>query len=458
MAEGGIPLTDFDRSHPYEDIKTLDELKDIFNDSTYDTIKLDNFVLKQSDKTNIKEITEKLKSDITKENINKLKQLIQNNYNIDINNLDFVVQTDLRKRILSKDGDLYLRTTGSKSIKPIQFGKNKYNAIKITSDKGKKLNSINTIHRNGMSVKDSYYTLLHDVDQTQETNIDVIKDDQGGNIDNQIDSTETLRKAVAYAHDDMITSTPINPKQRSVIEDIPRQLERSKEINSVLTDEDRQLITKYLDFLEKNKGKTLQLQTDIKWLEKAIQKAENQLLKETNEDQKAMVKQYIDSNKAKLITSTKILDQILLYNERLYDDINTKLKSKFTLTEKLKNIFKKHGLTITAVTLALGLIIDTIVTSVRGSPTNIPSGGSNNNITGKIKQSLKNFSNWLLEMSKKALDNLPAIIGTIISFLLKTTASIVGFLAEHIILFVIALAFALYEALKIGYNDIKRRK
>ena len=45
-------------------------------------------------------------------------------------------------------------------------------------------------------------------------------------------------------------------------------------------------------------------------------------------------------------------------------------------------------------------------------------------------------------MSKKALDNLPAIIGSIISFLLKTTAGIVGFLAEHIILFVIALAFA----------------
>ena len=58
-------------------------------------------------------------------------------------------------------------------------------------------------------------------------------------------------------------------------------------------------------------------------------------------------------------------------------------------------------------------------------------------------------------MFKKALNNLPAIIGSIISFLLKATARIVGFLAENIILFVIALAFALYEALKIGYNDFK---
>ena len=72
------------------------------------------------------------------------------------------------------------------------------------------------------------------------------------------------------------------------------------------------------------------------------------------------------------------------------------------------------------------------------------------NITDKIKQSLTNFVYWLLEMSKKALDNLSVIIGSILSFLLKATVEIVGFLAEHIILFVIALAFALYEALKIG--------
>jgi predicted PurR-regulated permease PerM len=148
-----------------------------------------------------------------------------------------------------------------------------------------------------------------------------------------------------------------------------------------------------------------------------------------------------------------MLDQILAYNERQYEDINTRLKSKFTLRQKLASIFRKYGLTITAVTLALGLIIDTIVSAVKGTP-NFTGGSSNNN----IKQSLKNFSNWLLEMAKKAVDNLPSIIGSIISVLLKATASVVGFLAEHLILFVIALAFALYEALKLGYQDIERRR
>ena len=138
-----------------------------------------------------------------------------------------------------------------------------------------------------------------------------------------------------------------------------------------------------------------------------------------------------------------------------------RLKSKFTLREKIGNIFRKYGLTITAITLALGLVIDTIVSALRGlGPTgpSVTPSGTGSGITDKIKQSLKNFSNWLLEMAKKAVDNLPAIIGSIVSFLLKAAASVVGFLAEHLILLAIALAFALYEALKIGYQDIKRRR
>ena len=224
-----------------------------------------------------------------------------------------------------------------------------------------------------------------------------------------------------------------------------------------MTEEDKQFITKYLDLIEKNKEKILQLQNDIKYYEKEIQKSEKQLLAEENEDQGAVLNQFIDSSKAKMIINQKLIDQILVYDQKQYEVNNSKLKSKFTLKENLIHIFKKYGLTIAPISLGLGLIIETIVTSVGGSAAGGTAGGGSN-ITDKIKQSLKNFANWLLEMSKKALDNLPAIIGSIISFLSKTTAGNVGFLAENIILFVIALAFALYEALKIGYNDFKQRK
>ena len=50
--------------------------------------------------------------------------------------------------------------------------------------------------------------------------------------------------------------------------------------------------------------------------------------------------------------------------------------------------------------MGLGLIIETIVTSVGGGAAgSIAEAGSS--ITDKIEQSLKIFANWSLEMSKK---------------------------------------------------------
>ena len=93
-----------------------------------------------------------------------------------------------------------------------------------------------------------------------------------------------------------------------------------------------------------------------------------------------------------MINNQKLIDQILIYNEKQYEVIMSKLKSKFTVKEKLIYIFKKYGLTITAISLGLGLIIETIVTSVGGGATGGTAGGGSN-ITDKIKLSLKNFAN-----------------------------------------------------------------
>ena len=189
-----------------------------------------------------------------------------------------------------------------------------------------------------MSVKDNYFQLLIYENKTNETSY-TVHNDQGnviGNVENQnlnqqIESTNTVLKSLADIHDDLITSTPINTKQRSLIEEDVRPMLQSKELNNVLTEEDTQLITKYLDFIEKNRDKLAQLQNDIKYFEKEIQKSEKQLLTEENDDQRAVLKKFIDSSKAKMITTQKFIDQILVYNETQYEVINTKLKSKFTL-------------------------------------------------------------------------------------------------------------------------------
>ena len=62
-----------------------------------------------------------------------------------------------------------------------------------------------------------------------------------------------------------------------------------------------------------------------------------------------MLGQFIDSTKAKMNTNQKLIDQILAYNEKQYKVINSKLKAKFIVKEKLSYLFKKYGLTITAI-------------------------------------------------------------------------------------------------------------
>ena len=71
---------------------------------------------------------------------------------------------------------------------------------------------------------------------------------------------------------------------KSKIEEGFKTMLQSEELNNVLTEEDKKLITKYL----------------YKYYEKEIQNSEQQLLTEENADQKAILNQFIDNNKTKM--------------------------------------------------------------------------------------------------------------------------------------------------------------
>jgi hypothetical protein len=129
-----------------------------------------------------------------------------------------------------------------------------------------------------------------------------------------------------------------------------------------------------LDFVKQNYNKKIQLLNDIEFNKKAIEDAEKKLATEIEENKINELMKIISDSEANIQSSKQMLDQILAYNERQFEDINMRLKSKFTLREKIGNIFRKYGLTITAITLALGLVIDTIVSALRGGG-GVPSGG-----------------------------------------------------------------------------------
>ena len=104
-----------------------------------------------------------------------------------------------------------------------------------------------------------------------------------------------------------------------------------------------------------------------------------------------------------------------------------------SLSEKVKAIFKKYGLTLTGIFLAAGVVIGAVIGT----------------ITNALKTMGKQFANGLKALGKKAAAALPGLIGSIVSFLFKTAGQVFGFLAEHTWLLILAVvAFVVDKYLK----------
>ena len=107
------------------------------------------------------------------------------------------------------------------------------------------------------------------------------------------------------------------------------------------------------------------------------------------------------------------------------------LEDRRSLREKIKEIFKKYGVTVTAIFLAAGVTIGAVVGA----------------ITNALKKLGNALANGLKAVGAKAASALPGLIGAIVSFLFKAAASAVGFLAEHTWLLILAVVAFLVQKL-----------
>ena len=101
------------------------------------------------------------------------------------------------------------------------------------------------------------------------------------------------------------------------------------------------------------------------------------------------------------------------------------------LREKIKEIFKKHGVTVTAIFLAAGVTIGAVI-------------GTMTNAFEKLGTDL---GNGLKTLGAKASSALPGLIGAIVSFIFKAAGSAIGFLAEHTWLLILAVVAFLFQKL-----------
>jgi len=102
-----------------------------------------------------------------------------------------------------------------------------------------------------------------------------------------------------------------------------------------------------------------------------------------------------------------------------------------SLREKVKEIFKKYGLTLAGIFAAAGATIGAIIGVV----------------TKALKDLGKKIANGLKTLGQKAASALPGLIGSIVSFLFKTAGQVFGFLAEHTWLLILAVVAFLVEKL-----------
>ena len=118
------------------------------------------------------------------------------------------------------------------------------------------------------------------------------------------------------------------------------------------------------------------------------------------------------------------LEQIdALENER------DELEERLSLREKVKNIFKKYGFTVTAVFLAVGTVIGVIVDS----------------LTKGLKSVATGVGNGLKELGKKIAGILPGLIGAFVSFIFKTAGSVISFLGKNAWLLILGVAVFMVE-------------
>ena len=104
-------------------------------------------------------------------------------------------------------------------------------------------------------------------------------------------------------------------------------------------------------------------------------------------------------------------------------------ESAMPLRERVREIFKQHGLTITAILLAAGVTIGVVVGA----------------ITNALKSMSNQLANGLKTVGAKAASALPGLIGAIVSFLLKTAGQAIGYLAEHTWLLILAADVFIFE-------------
>ena len=143
---------------------------------------------------------------------------------------------------------------------------------------------------------------------------------------------------------------------------------------------------------------------------------------------------------------------------RIRQTVEKILDEDLSLREKLKLVFREHGLTITAVLTSIGLIISTIVTALTGGAGSSTPPKNPNELKEWIKNKLKALGRLLGRLAGKAAAALPGIIGSIIAGVLNFLKKVVAAAAGHVWLFLLSITTLIGYKLVDSFQKPKAKK
>ena len=178
------------------------------------------------------------------------------------------------------------------------------------------------------------------------------------------------------------------------------------------------------------------------WARKEKEKATRQLEQISDENERKKLQESIQYFSQMEIQAGRRYNEVVQNQfKRINSIIHDETRS---LGERLKELFRRDGLTIGAVITAIGMTISTIFLAI--IPHSSPTPSNNvDKVKTVVKQSLVKLANFLLDLAKKALSALPGLLCSIVSFLLKKAGEFVLFLSEHLIILFLAVVLGVFE-------------
>ena len=260
-------------------------------------------------------------------------------------------------------------------------------------------------------------------------------ENEKSDLEEQIQTLESIQEEEVEEEEETNNSEALKAiRRRKAYIDQRKRMELDKTLDTGLPPEKRQAAKYKLLELNKTYG---QLETEEKMFEEKLGKTRS-LLDEERENlqkRKEELEKANEEDKKKINDSDadpeekRFAEERVAMRENEIRQITARLEENMSLFEKVKEIFKKYGVTVASIFLAAGITIGAVVGA----------------ITNALKKLGKAVANGLKAIGKQAASALPGLIGSIVSFLFKAAGQAISYLAEHTWLLILAVVFFVVE-------------